>query len=532
MWTSRVFLLLVGIFGLQVASQNETLTIDEVSLQIDDFLQLIQNGSLSTRADSSRSLLPSGCSLACSFLSFALPGQIAYPGSTVYNFEESRYWSVQQQSNSPTCRFSPTDAVGVSVAVLALRVTQCKFAVKSGGHATFAGASNIDAGVTIDLINFNQVAVSANKKETAVGAGNIWHDVYNYLQPKGLTVIGGRVSAIGVGGLTTGGGMSFFSGRYGWACDNVNKYQVVFADGTIRDVTYSSYPDLYFALRGGGNNFGIVTRFDLATYPQGDLWAGAETFFYTPETAAELNNAFYWLNINAPSDPYAQVILAYAYVQSFDKYVVASDLQYGKPIANPPILKNFTDTPRAIASTLRVTNLTGLTVEFNNSNPGGFRQTYWAGMVKNSPTLLTDIVAIFMEESNKVKDAAGITPSIAIQGVPLNMIAQFSKNGGNALGITAADGPLVLLNIVYSWSSAADDARIMAAARAVVARSNATAYAQNLGHPYIYMNYAALEQPVLPSYGQKNLAKLRATSKKYDPLGVWQKLQPGYFKLF
>lgn len=162
----------------------------------------------------------------CSFLSFALPDQIAYPGSTVYNFEESRYWSVQQQSNSPTCRFSPTDAVGVSVAVLALRVTQCKFAVKSGGHATFAGASNIDAGVTIDLINFNQVAVSANKKETAVGAGNIWHDVYNYLQPKGLTVIGGRVSAIGVGGLTTGGGMSFFSGRYGWACDNVNKYQV------------------------------------------------------------------------------------------------------------------------------------------------------------------------------------------------------------------------------------------------------------------------------------------------------------------
>ena len=70
-------------------------------------------------------------------------------------------------------------------------------------------------------------------------------------------------------------------------------------------------------------------------------------------------------------------------------------------------------------------------------------QTYWAGMVRNSPTLLTDIIAIFMEESNEVKDAAGITPSIAIQGVPLNMIARFSKNGGNALGITTADGPLV-----------------------------------------------------------------------------------------
>lgn len=91
---------------------------------------------------------------------------------------------------------------------------------------------------------------------------------------------------------------------------------------------------------------------------------------------------------------------------------------------------------------------------------------------------------------------------------------------------------LTVLNIAYSWSSAADDARIMAAARAIVARSNTTAYAQNLSHPCIYMNYAAKEQPVIPSYGQANLAKLRATSKKYDPLGVWQKLQPCYFMLF
>lgn len=138
-------------------------------------------------------------------------------------------------------------------------------------------------------------------------------------------------------------------------------------------MTASTYPDLYFALRGGGNNFGIVTRFDLKTFQQGNLWAGAETFFYSNETSVALNNAFYWLNINAPTDNYAQVILAYAYVQSLDQYIIASDLQYGKPVANPPILKNFTEVPGSIASTLRITNLTGLTVEFNNSNPGGFR---------------------------------------------------------------------------------------------------------------------------------------------------------------
>jgi hypothetical protein len=109
------------------------------------------------------------------------------------------------------------------------------------------------------------------------------------------------------------------------------------------------------------------------TFQQGDLWAGSETYIYDNATAAGLDNAFYNMNINAPSDPYAAVILAYAYVQSIDTYVIASDLQYSKPVVNPPILQNFTAVPGAIASTLRITNLTGLTVEFNNSNPGGFR---------------------------------------------------------------------------------------------------------------------------------------------------------------
>jgi hypothetical protein len=109
------------------------------------------------------------------------------------------------------------------------------------------------------------------------------------------------------------------------------------------------------------------------TFPQGDLWAGSQTFIYNNDTAAALNEAFYYLNINAPSDPYGQVILAYAYVQSLDAYIIASDLQYGKPVVNPPILQNFTAVPGAVASTLSIRNLTSLTQEFNNSNPGGFR---------------------------------------------------------------------------------------------------------------------------------------------------------------
>lgn len=82
--------------------------------------------------------------------------------------------------------------------------------------------------MTIDLINLNQVTVSADQTQTSIGPGNRWYDVYSKLERMGLSVIGGRVSDIGVGGLTLGGGISFFSGRFGWACDNVNTYEVGF----------------------------------------------------------------------------------------------------------------------------------------------------------------------------------------------------------------------------------------------------------------------------------------------------------------
>ncbi|KND86516.1 Bifunctional solanapyrone synthase [Tolypocladium ophioglossoides CBS 100239] len=517
-------LLSLAVLLLRLGVARATYSLTEVEAQISSYLD--QNSTQTTRAAP-----PFGCAVACGFLAFTLPTRLSYPDSLTYGFEESRYWSQQQALTQPACRFSPISAEEVSLAVLAFRVTQCKFAVKSGGHAAFAGASNIEGGVTIDLINLNGIAVSADQTQTSVGAGNVWYDVYTHLQPMGLTVIGGRVSAIGVGGLTLGGGISFFSGRYGWACDNVNTYEVVFADGSIHNVSYSSpYSDLYWALRGGGNNFGIVTRFDLATYPQGDLWAGAQTFLYKNDTAAAINNAFYYLGINAPSDPYAQVIIAYAYAQSEGVYVIASDLQYGKPVPDPSILQNFTSIPGAVANTLRTIDLANLTLEFNNTNPGGFRQTYWTFTVGNSPSLMSDIVAIYMDEVNPIKDAAGVVPSAVFQLITTDVTSHFSKNGGNPLGL-AGQGPLNLVNIDISWSNASDDARILAAAQNIVDRSIAAARAQGLDNQYLYQNYASLQQDVLPSYGKANLAKLKSISAKYDPANVWQKLQPGYFKL-
>lgn len=103
------------------------------------------------------------------------------------------------------------------------------------------------------------------------------------------------------------------------------------------------------------------------------MWAGAQTFLYSDETSAALNDAFYNLGINAPEDPNAQMILAYAYAQTQGVFVIASDLQYSKPTPFPAIFSNFTSVPGPIVDTLRITNLTDLTIEFNNTNPSGFR---------------------------------------------------------------------------------------------------------------------------------------------------------------
>lgn len=85
----------------------------------------------------------------------------------------------------------------------------CPFAVKSGGHAAFSGASNIAGGITVDLAELNQITLSDDKSVASIGPGNTWYDVYAALEPHNLVAIGGRVAGIGVGGLILGGRLSF-----------------------------------------------------------------------------------------------------------------------------------------------------------------------------------------------------------------------------------------------------------------------------------------------------------------------------------
>lgn len=122
--------------------------------------------------------------------------KVVVQNTTSYDVFKNSYWSVQQASVDPRCIVIPSTAVDVSTVVLLSRLTQCPFAVRSGGHAAFAGASNIERGITISLQHLNETILSGDQKSVAVGPGNIWYDVYTRLEPGGLAVIGGRVSTL------------------------------------------------------------------------------------------------------------------------------------------------------------------------------------------------------------------------------------------------------------------------------------------------------------------------------------------------
>ena len=199
-----------------------------------------------------------------------------------------------------------------------------------------------------------------------------------------------------------------------------------------------SFPDLYFALRGGGNNFGIVTRFDLETFPQGDMWGGMRDY---PITAnASLLTGLYNFANNAPSDPDAALIVAFVYYEG--EYLANTDIEYAKPVVNPPIFNELMAV-ESLTSTMRITNLTDLVEELNVVNPSGFREIYTTATFRNDLNLQSKILEIFVSEVSGIKDAEGLLPALVFQPITKDIISYFGENGGNALGIAESDGPLI-----------------------------------------------------------------------------------------
>ncbi len=178
----------------------------------------------------------------------------------------------------------------VSTAVRGARAAEMDITVRGGGHS-FAGHAVADGGVMIDLGGLDGVMVDPATNRARCGGGTTWAQLDAATAAYGLAVPGGTISHTGVGGLTLGGGFGWLTRRAGLTCDNLVSAEVVTADGRIVTASAHENPDLWWALRGGGGNFGIVTTFEFALHEVGPMANVGLFFFDTPRAADALRFA-------------------------------------------------------------------------------------------------------------------------------------------------------------------------------------------------------------------------------------------------
>ena len=223
------------------------------------------------------------------------------------------------------------------------------------------------------------------------------------------------------------------------------------SDGRLLEVTHKSHPDLYWALRGGGNNFGIVTEFTLETFELGKMWGGFRVYpIMSPDVVDVVNNGVASLNEAAGSseDKGFAVISGFLYRQGM--YLANMIFDYDQPVAEPQIFKDhFSEVAKltAVSNTMRISNLTDFALEVGQSPPPGLRNQFTTATYKNSAELMTKMFGIFQEEVDKaapqIKNQEGFLPVLAFQPLTTPMSEKFARNGGNALGVRSDDGPLI-----------------------------------------------------------------------------------------
>src|SRR6266480_673209 len=195
-------------------------------------------------------------------------GQVLEPGQPGYDESRLLFNPVIDRRPAVVARCATT--ADVAAAVNTARDSGLVVAVRCGGHS-FSGLSTCDDGMLIDLRGLKSITVDPQARTARVGGGVLWGEFDAATQEHGLHTPGGRVTTTGLGGFTTGGGYGWTSSRYGLACDNLISPEVVLADGSVVRASEKEHADLFWGIRGGGGNFGIVTEFELRLHELGPI---------------------------------------------------------------------------------------------------------------------------------------------------------------------------------------------------------------------------------------------------------------------
>ncbi|KAL1865059.1 hypothetical protein Daus18300_007406 [Diaporthe australafricana] len=472
----------------------------------------------------------------CLALASTLWNKVAFPSSTQYASSLASYFSFQEAALEPQCIVFPTTSEDVSVAIKTLTSISsddatsadtkaaCRFAIRSGGHASIAGAANIQQGVTIDLSKLDGIDLSPDHSTVSVGVGNSWDAVYSLLDGLNLSVAGGRTAGVGVGGLSLGGGISYLSTRYGWTSDTITNYEVVLANGSLVSANAQQNPDLLWALRGGGNNFGVVTRIDIQTFEQGPYWGG--NIYHLPSFWAEEASQF--AKINADYDEYAHLFLTWGYSATAGS-IIANQVQYTKSpaVEDPAIFRPLTESP--VYSSLGISNSSGFATALAGQQVYGERQFWATSTLVSTEEAIKMTYVHFNASLGAIEDVENIVFALTLEPLPPAFYARHASS--NPLGLQNRTDSLIILLLTVSYTNEADDLTVQQAGKAMMAGIENDARKLDLLDPFVYLNYASSYQDPIASYGEENVQRLRSIAKAVDPNGVFQTQVPGGFKI-
>ncbi|KAI5806403.1 hypothetical protein DFH27DRAFT_341880 [Peziza echinospora] len=464
-----------------------------------------------------------GSLCGCTLLSLFAFGKVFYPGSETYARESTHYWSRAAYSQ-PSCVFVPASARDVARGLSAAKVCQAELGIRGGGHMPVPGYAGVKNGILFAATGLDTLRLAADGRTLELGPAHRWTDVYRFLEPHGLYAVGGRVGIVGVPGLILGGGVNFFANKFGFAMDNVVSFEVVLASAHVVTATATNaYSDLFWALKGGSSNFGIVTKFEIQVYAVPTVWTGITQFNGTDENLDD----FYTAIANLANSGYetlgAGAIPQIAYTPGAGVTGITVLMHEG-PDPNPRIFADFHKMP-VLPGGGNYTVTTPLTTSLQLSE--GFAGTSHVFRVHSTTASKDAIKFVWDTISAHIPALEAAAPSlvtngVAIQPVPSSALRAGARNGGNAFGIKA-DENYIWYCLSASWLEDADGPAINAWIEDVGGKISAGArergFVRGNGREFLYLNDAQGGQDVFAGYGAAEVERLKTVREKYDAGG-------------
>jgi FAD/FMN-containing dehydrogenase len=429
---------------------------------------------------------------------------------TVTTADDEGYDVVRQVRNGmvdkrPAVIVQPVNAGDVMTAVRFAADNALAVAVRGGGHSV-PGFGTCDDGVVIDLSAMRGVRVDPLTQTARVSGGATWGDLNAAAYPFGLATTGGIISTTGVGGLTLGGGIGYLARGLGLSLDNLLAADVVTGDGTFHVASEKDDADLFWAIRGGGGNFGVVTSFEFRLSPVKDIYGGP--MFFELDKAEDLFRLYREFIADAPEQfggfpayqiaPPLPFIPAERHGERFALMVTcwAGDLDKGEQM-----LKPFHDLAPVVAEMVGPMPYPALNSAFDALYPSGLRHYWKANFVKE---LTDDAITAHVEHGSQVPE---LTSTMHIY--PINGACHRVAPESTAFAYRDANFATVIAGM---WPDEKDDERNIAWVRDYY---EATAPHSEEGG---YINFMADDdQDRIRANYRGNYDRLAETKRHYDP---------------